>query len=186
MLLLDNFMSFVLVQLLLTSTIMFVSCETSSPYLVFKNCEEKEGLFGDNPQVRMYGTCENYIASPEKCREEIERLKLRFVNKDDFQDANMQALGLVSSSSNRPPACYGHDANFYFNTNRQSPEICGHEGRMCICQEPTCQPCPKESYSYGGLNARCIPCPKESDETRNYPKIVEQCKEFWKNPRVGL
>ena len=41
----------------------------------------------------MYGTCENYIASPEKCREEIRQQKLRFVNKDDFQDANMQALG---------------------------------------------------------------------------------------------
>ena len=108
-------MSFVLLQLLLHSTILFVSSETS-PYIVNKNCPDKQGLVGDNPQIRMYGTCEKRISDTDKCRQEIERLKLRFTNKDDFQDDKKVALGIEAQSSDRPPACYGYNGTFYFNT----------------------------------------------------------------------
>ena len=110
MLLFGNFMAFVLLQLLLHSTILFVSSETS-PYLVSKNCPYKQGLDGDYPQIRMYGRCEKYILDTEKCLQEIERLKLRFTNKDDFQDDKRVALGVEAPSSDRPPgtllACAG-------------------------------------------------------------------------------
>ena len=190
MLLFGNLVSFVLLQLLLLSIIVFVSCKIS-PYITSKSCAYKQGVFGDLPQIKMHGSCENYISSAAKCREEIERLELRFVNKNDFQDANMEALGVVSPSSDRPPGCYGYNANFFFNTDRQSPQSCGYHGRMCVCQEPACQPCPKESYSYGGLNVRCTPCPRETnfpDEVRKHSKIVEQCEDFWRerNTYIGL
>ena len=185
MLLFGNFMSFVLLQLLLHSTILLVSSETS-PYLASKYCPEKQGLVGDNPQIRMYGRCVNYISSTEECRQEIERLKLRFTNKDDFQDDKRVALGVEAQSSDRPQACYGYNGTFYFNTDSTSPQSCGYDGRMCVCQEPMCEPCPKESYSFGGWNIRCTPCPRETDEIRKYPRIVEQCQEFWDDPYVDL
>ena len=178
MLLFGNFMSFVLLQLLLHSTILLVSSETS-PYLASKYCPEKQGLVGDNPQIRMYGRCVNYISSTEDCLQEIERLKLRFTNKDDFQEDKKVALGIEAQSSDRPQACYGYNGTFYFNTISTSPQSCGYDGRICVCQEPICQDCGKESYSFGGLNVRCKPCPIRTDEILKYPRIVEQCQEFW-------
>lgn len=177
-----KFISIVLLQLLLHS-IFFVSC---NPYLVSEDCPYKYGLFGDNPQIRMHESCEQYITSAEKCRQELVHLQIRFDNSADFQEANMEARGVASPSSDRPPGCYGYGGSFYFNTDQLSSRKCGFMGRMCVCQRPACQPCPKESYSFGGFNVRCTPCPRETDEVYNYPKIVEQCKQFWDEPVTDL
>ena len=144
-------------------------------------CEPGTGLQGDSIAVRSIGPCDRVITTIEECKEVYEMRKpSHYPNIPQWEGlaCNGEQIREYATCDPRgydkfaPKGCFMH---IYSNGNKDQPTFVTYgfneipaddtiivskcnDLNQCVCKPKTCEPCPANTYSKGGL-VPCTACP---------------------------